>query len=304
MLMMLLVVILLETCVCLSESRRPNSMFPSRTPPTYLSSIESSDPSCPSTSTLDIIEKETRLTRSILNKNYKLRPCKCGGPGWTNVAVLNMSNPSNHCPANFKLSESPVRGCSCKFNGYRSCESMIIPVNGLNYSSVCGRIYAYQKGLSYAFAYSAWYNVNTTIESPYTSGLSLTHGEAGQRKHIWTFSGAVDEAHLLSWPQLSCPCMNSTYTWSYRVPSYVGQSYFCDTGSHYYSPKENRLTNDPLWNGEGCQASSTCCKFNNPPWFCKDLQYHTTDNLELRLFALAFERGEDKLIDLMEIYIK
>ena len=68
----------------------------------------------------------------------------------------------------------------------------------MNYSIVCGRIYAYQREESLAFGYSVDWSpivlgVNATIDSPYLSGLSLTHGLVRQRKHVWTFAGAYDE---------------------------------------------------------------------------------------------------------------
>ena len=32
---------------------------------------------------------------------------------------------------------------------------------------------------------------------------------------------------------------------------------------------------DPLWDGEGCCSTSSCCEFNSPLWFCKSLPYPT-----------------------------
>ena len=68
----------------------------------------------------------------------------------------------------------------------------------MNYSIVCGRILAYQRGVSSAFSYSVHHSptvlrVPASIDSPYVSGLSLTHGFVGHRKHVWTFAGAWDE---------------------------------------------------------------------------------------------------------------
>ena len=39
------------------------------------------------------------------------------------------------------------------------------------------------------------------------------------------------------------------------------------------------------WNGYGCGRESTCCPFNQPPWLMnsKELQYSTTNDLELRI---------------------
>ena len=62
--------------------------------------------------------------------------------------------------------------------------------------------------------------------------------------------------------------------------------------------------NDPLWDGEGCGGSSTCCSFNSPPWFCQHLNYHTSDDLELRLCSYWNSKSVDKLISLVEIYVK
>ena len=102
----------------------------------------------------------------------------------------------------------------------------------MNYSIACGRIYAYQIGRSYAFRYSVYWSpielgVNASIDGPYVSGLSLTHGLVEQRKHVWTFAGAYDETIRYS---DSCPCIDPALTWPYKFPSYVGDSYFCDTG--------------------------------------------------------------------------
>ena len=192
----------------------------------------------------------------------------------------------------------------------RSCDSVLIPVT-MNYSMICGRIYAYQKSRSYAFYYTFFYSpiiesVNASIDSPYVSGLSLTHGLVGQRKHVWTFAGASDETTtdyynntLLD--DYSCPCINPALTWPYELPSYVGNSYFCDTAAHTYPDGNNVFKDDPLWDGEGCGGSSTCCSFNSPPWFCQHLKYHTSDDLELRLCSF---NTEDKLVSLVEIYVK
>ena len=96
------------------------------------------------------------------------------------------------------------------------------------------------------------------------------------------------------------PVFNPALTWPYEVLSYVGNSYFCDTGAHTQNSSET-LYMDPLCDGEGCGGSSTCCSLNSPPWFCQHLNYHRSDDLELRLCSYGFE---DKLVSLVEIYVK
>ena len=72
-----------------------------------------------------------------------------------------------------------------------------------------------------------------------------------------------------------------------------------------WSDEYNKVfMDDPLWDGEGCGGSSTCCSLNNPPWFCQHLKHHTSDNLELRLCSNNGIYNEDKLVFLVEIYVK
>ena len=218
------------------------------------------------------------------------------------------------------------QGCGRKLDSGATCDAVLIPVT-ISYSMICGRIYAYQRGQSAAFAFSVFYSpylgVNASIDSPYVSGLSLTHGLAEQRKHVWTFAGAYDETlrgyyaldeitrefyydyNNTILPHFSCPCINPALPWPYEVPSYVGDSYFCDTGTHTFTENYNNVFMDnPLWDGEGCGGSSTCCSLNSPPWFCQHLKYHTSDDLELRLCSFEHSCCEDKLVSLVEIYVK
>ena len=72
----------------------------------------------------------------------------CGGPGWRRIAHLDMSNPDQQCPSNWRLITTPVRACGRTSS---ACESAVFPSNGASYSRVCGRINAFQKGTHDAF---------------------------------------------------------------------------------------------------------------------------------------------------------
>ena len=61
--------------------------------------------------------------------------------------------------------------------------------------------------------------------------------------------------------------------------------------------------NDPLWDGAGCVRGS-CCQFNSPPWFCKDLPHPTSEDIELRLCSDDQSTDEDVPFELVEIYIQ
>ncbi len=63
---------------------------------------------------------------------------------------------------------------------------------------------------------------------------------------------------------------------------------------------------DPLWDGQDCGPTSTCCIFNNPPWFCKQLPQPTNTDLEVRLCSLdrACAIIDNTPVELIEIYVK
>ena len=234
-----------------------------------------------------------RSAQNILNEIYT-RPCSCGGAGWTRVAYFDMSDPTQTCPSNWTLNTSPVRGRERTSSSSLTCDSVFYPVNGLSYSRVCGMASAYHKGEANGFG-----AVNV-INDP-VSGLSVTHGQAGSRQHVWTFVVAENDVQPTS--NDNCPRSNPSITWPYSVPSFLGNDYFCDTGRHQTSHSSSAFyNNDPLWDGEGCASTSSCCEFNSPPWFCKSLPQPTTDDLEIRL-CNYFTSG-DKIVTLINIYVQ
>ena len=62
----------------------------------------------------------------------------------------------------------------------------------------------------------------------------------------------------------------------------VGENYFCETGVTGSASSEFQ-PDDPLWDGENCGSRSTCCEFNNPPYFCQSLPETTDDDIEVRI---------------------
>ena len=233
--------------------------------------------------------------------NTNPRDCSCNTTGgWMRVASLDMTDPTQNCPNGLRLvtrTEPPVRTCGRHEQIFLGCSSSTYPVYRVEYTHVCGRIIGYQDRTPDAFAPYAR-DVFRTIDSIYVEGVSLTHGQS-PRKHIWTFAAAIDEvASDLS----TCPCGRPDLEFTGTVPPYIGQDYFCATGSR------NRFQliffpNDPLWDGQGCGGISTCCEFNNPPWFCKQLPQPTTDDLELRVCGDHSIADEDTPLEMIEIYV-
>ena len=246
-----------------------------------------------------ITEKITEQVLSLLNISSQ-PPCACGGPEWTKVAHLDMSDPSQQCPSNWNLVTTPVRGC--RQSGGFGCNSVSFASNGKLYSRVCGRVIAYQQGVPNAFLRSI--SANPGLEGVYVDGVSLTHGAEGSRQHIWTFAAAAayeTEADAVS-SKSRCPCTNTDNSWPHTLPEFVGDNYFCDTGNP--GPEFDFgtvYTDDPLWDGEGCGPTSTCCEFNNPPWFCITLSQPTTDDIEVRICLDDF--GEEVIVSLVDIYV-
>ena len=205
-----------------------------------------------------------------------------------------MRNTSQSCPSGLSFISSPKR--LCDLTSHTLCASNSFSAEGVQYSRVCGKIIAYHNRIPIAFAHGS-----RGINSQYVYGVSLTHGQS-PRKHIWTFAGAADETS--SNPTYKCPCINTALSSSY-VPSFVGNDYFCDTAySAYYTtyspyPLE---TADPLWDGEGCGPTNTCCSFNSPPWFVKALTSPTTDSIEMRMCKPTTDGSTP--IETVELYVQ
>ena len=228
------------------------------------------------------------------------RTCCNTTGGWTRIANLDMTDPSQQCPDGFRLvnrTTSPLRTCGRP--GPVGCVSTTFHVLGIAYSQVCGRVIGYQFSSPDAFQR---YNNNRalTIDDIYVDGISLTHGQS-PRQHIWTFAAALEETRS---DIFVCPCTRPDIgPQTGVVPPFIGQNYFCETGNRdrwqsiFYA-------DDPLWDGQGCGGNSTCCSFNNPPWFCKQLPQPTTDDIELRLCGDSNTMDEDTPIEIVEIYIK
>ncbi len=212
--------------------------------------------------------------------------------GWTRVASLDMRDNSTQCPSSLRekvIDSTTIRTCVNR-NTDASCSSDIFSTYNLPYSSVCGQIRAYQFGSTDAF------NTEMDIASSYLDGISLTHGSP--RQHIWSFVAALDEVQILTTPVCSCFSISNSSS-----PSFVGDDYFCDTGSsgHY---KHIFYGDDPLWDGDGCGGTNMCCSFNNPPWFYKRLPQTTTDDIEVRVCRDEESNMEDVAVELIEIYVQ
>ncbi len=217
----------------------------------------------------------------------------CGGVtgGWMRVAELDMTNSSHQCPSGLgQQNDLNIHTC-VRDSDSRGCSSVMFSTSSVSYTTVCGRIIAYQYGTPDAF------NLGHS-NSTYFDGVSLTHGSP--REHIWSFVAAHDElASITGW---SCPCVRNNL--NIPIPPSVGDDYFCDTGSRNDSRHNIFYSDDPLWDGAGCGPLSTCCSFNSPPWFYKQLPQPTTDDIEMRVCRNKVRDNEDIAIEIIDIFVR
>ena len=222
------------------------------------------------------------------------------------VVKLDMTNSSQQCPHGTILrTYTSKRLCGIGVESGPGCSSSLFNIHGIKYSAVCGRIIGYQQASpdafgSYIYA-GRYYRDSSSVDGNYVDGISLTHG-SNPRKHIWTFAGGLDEVG--TFPRLNCPCTNINLAeQATQPPSFVGNDYFCDTGS------KNRYQHipyldDPLWDGAGCGPANTCCSLNNPPWFMKQLPSSTTDDIEMRISNDESITNEDTPVEIIELYVR
>ena len=238
-----------------------------------------------------ISTNDTGVIRVYCDSSARYCSCSTSG-GWMRVANLDMTDPIQQCPDGFKLinrTEAPLRTCG-RQDGVSGCVSTTFKAHGIEYSRVCGRIVGYQIGSPSGFRYQS-----VGINSYYVSGISLTHGQP--RQHIYTFANAQGEGYTSE----VCPCIQGGTD---TVPQFVGSDYFCDSAVRGSNATVGMFYSyDPLWDGQGCGSTSTCCEFNNPKWFCKQLPQPTTDDIEMRLCENGPPIHDDAPFETVEMYI-
>ena len=162
---------------------------------------------------------------------------------------------------------------------------------------MCGRARGYQKGLTLGL-FGSHPSFNRTIDEDYVSRLSITH-DSNPRQHIWTFAAGNSEA---SNSVGNCPC--SVHP-GLDPPSYVSNDYYCESGSVSRPDGSIYYFDDILWDGAGCTEGNDCCDDTTQPWFYRQLNYTTQDDIEARICTQSnFNATGSTLIDQLELYIQ
>ena len=183
-------------------------------------------------------EERNKQPQQKVRRVYRdMNTPECGDKdgGWRQVAYIDVTNGNNTCPdgLNFTVvngARKPTQGnsvciplpipmCIRSQSEENGCSSVTFPTHGVNYTKVCGRARGYQFGFTRAFHSSKY--AGQDLNSAYVSGLSVTHGTPGNRKHIWTFAAGYSNAY--GYIAVNCPCAQ------YPGPEpseFVGDNYF------------------------------------------------------------------------------
>ena len=218
--------------------------------------------------------------------------CGSVGEGWRRIANIDIGAGGN-CPSGWIKATDISSGVSfCRVadaDGTNICSSAYFSTAGTSYQRVCGRARGYQKGYVWAFDTSS-----ESIEASYVSGLSLTYGTP--RRHIWTYATGLAET-----VSTRCPCEGGS-----SPPSFVGNNLYCESGTINHPPSsETFFFDDALWDGAGCFSSHvTCCDNTNQPWFYRQLDHSTQDNIEARICVVGPFSRSATVIDQLDLYIQ
>ena len=206
-----------------------------------------------------------------------------GSRGWMRVADLDMTDPTQQCPRQFRLITSPRRVCGKTTDG-SGCDATYYETHNLRYSKVAGRATGYQQNTVDAFR-TGGRCPSCNINKPYVDGISITHDYP--RHHIWTYAGSDSFD--------KCPC---TIDASQSQPSFVGSDYYCEAGAS---------TTERLWDGEGCTGNEVpCCQRvrERSRWFIKELNAPSTSDIEVRICTDESRANEEIWVERMELYVQ
>ena len=218
--------------------------------------------------------------------------------GWMRVAHLDMTQPNQQCPSGFRLITSSSKRLCGRPGPHGGCVSVKFSTNGIAYNKVCGKVIAYQESTTDGTCVHA---NSPTIDEAYIDGVSITHGNP--RQHIWSFVASINELSIAGSyfdPCRICPCSPG---FRGPLPPFMGNNYFCESGTDIWMGT-HLYPDNPLWDGEGCASSNSCCENNNPPWFCTELSMPTSNDIELRLCADETTDNEDVPIEKFELYVQ
>jgi len=214
--------------------------------------------------------------------------CKmaCGDGNWKMIASINGSN----CPQGWNnSSHNDVNFCTTLSN-HSGCYPVFFSTNKEKYQKVCGKVTGFQRGSPDAFNSKS----NAGVD-----GISITHGNP--RRHIWTYAVGLtnDDSEFY---ESNCPCGTKA---GRSASQYVGTDFYCDTANKHNKWNYSEFyTSTILWQTSDCFDRTFCCHSANQPWFYRQLDILTADDIEVRICRDEVAEHEDILINQLELYIQ
>jgi len=192
----------------------------------------------------------------------------CGGykGGWMRVADLNMTRSEDNCPQGWGNITTLIPAC-WSADDSAGCFSTSFSVNGVRYHKICGQARGYQIGFLDAFGPEEDLN-HKDIDDVYMDGLSITIDTPC--KHVWTYVGGNNDDNYD--PNIfpnktdigTCPCAGR---YGSEPVCFIGSDFYCESGADGGGGGPV-YTNDPLWDGSGCNGcNDNCCTRIGQPWF-------------------------------------
>ena len=214
--------------------------------------------------------------------------------GWLKIADTDVSK-GDDCPKGWeKIKINSIEMCRSLYDT-AGCYSANFSVNGTRYHKIRGMVRGYQQGTTDSFDSRRGHR---SINTAYVDGVSITLGHP--RKHVWTYvvGFSDDDNHDTS----NCPCAAVPGP---SPPSFVGENYYCESGTRGPSEHTVHYTDDPLWDGAGCfHDNNNCCTNVGLPWFYREFPEAQTDDIEVRICADQAYNDEAVLVDKLKLLIQ
>lgn len=227
----------------------------------------------------------TLLVNGRLVRKFCFMGTLCGSNGgWTRLVSFN-ARMEKKCPNELAMFETNgIKHCGRKPAKAKSCDTVPVPSDGINYSKVCGKVIGYQ-----------YYSTDG-----YRDGVSVTQGPS--QKLVWSFIAGFSENHH------HCPCSKK----GHHPPKDIGDHYFCESGFKDYSYPNKNFERfeviDPLWDGKQCNNKEVkCCKREGNrkylPWFLRETGL-SSNNLGVRICCDESTQNENVSVGSYIIYVQ
>jgi len=244
-------------------------------------------------------------TATGLHQVYCDMELECGGykGGWMRIADFDTSA-GDDCPTGWVKITTPddppypaIPVCRSPHNA-GNCYPTTFNVSGANYYKICGKVRGYQKGGMDGFYQSTTARVRD-LDGLYADGVSITIGNP--RKHVWSYIGGQTRDAANS-HCCNCPCSSTPGP---AVPIYLLNQYYCDSGNDGTYNTATYFTNNPLWDGEGCDhPQNNCCADVGMPWFKRVFATAQKEDVEVRICHNEPFTEEESLVEAIQLYVQ